>query len=124
MLPTNTNNEDSPRASTEHNRALIVFAHGEGDALYYTGDDDVQQFIQDCGGWAESFDTINCGVDFEYPGDGVFVAEMKIVDDGPGDWPGSRESVLQLCDMRPITKDEWRAWLNADIFWLTEDNVP
>ena len=116
---------DNPRAQTEPNRALIVFAHGYGNALYYTSDDEVQQWIQDCGGWSDNFNTLTCSADYACPGEGVFVAEMRLADDGPGDWPGSRESVLQLFDIRPATEDEWKAWLNGDIPWPAQgEDVP
>ena len=34
---------------------------------------------------------------------------VGLTDDGPGDWPGSREVRLGFASMRPATKEEWDA---------------
>ena len=100
------------------NRALVVFAHGRGLVLCYSGDEHVRQFISDSGGSNDTFDTETCGVDFENPGDGVFIVDMKLVDDGPGDWPGSREVAIQFSNARKATKEEWSN--HCDDLWPWE----
>jgi len=107
-----------PPVTNQPNRALVVFAHGQGLALCYSGDEHVKQFISDVGGSSDTFDTEKCGVDFEYPGDGVFIVDMKLVDDGPGDYPGTREVAIQFTNTRKATKDEWSA--HCDALWPWE----
>ncbi len=99
------------------NRALVVFAHGRGLVLCYSGDEHVKQFVSDAGGSSDTFDTENCGVDFKDPGDGVFIVDMDLVDDGPGDWPGSREVAIQFSNARKATKDEWNMVNDGDWPW-------
>lgn len=106
---------------TTTNRALVVFAHGQGLVLCYSGDEHVKQFISDAGGSSDMFDTETCGVDFEDPGDGVFIVDMKLVDDGPGDYPGTREVAIQFTNARKATKKEWN--MHCDALWPWEVQI-
>lgn len=103
--------------ANEPARALMVFAHGIGQALVYSGPDPVRQFITDTGGDQDTFDTERCPVDFQDPGDGLYIVELRIADDGPGDWPGSREGILQLHDPKPATREQWAAHCDGDWPW-------
>lgn len=48
--------------------------------------------------------------------DGVHVWEGVYVDDGPGDWPGTREYRLEGT-FRPLTKEEWESLESGEDPW-------
>ncbi len=98
-------------------RALVVFAHGEGIAVVWDGNDHVQEWVSDAG--ADHGD----GFKFEqvdHPPliDGVWIGELKMIDDGPSDWSEQhRECVLSFINARPATKEEWKAHLDEEWPW-------
>lgn len=58
----------------------------------------------------QAFSPHEAPIDWNVPGDGVWTMRARMVDDGPGDWPGSREVIVQLYGARPTTKEEWLAF--------------
>ena len=97
--------------------ALIVVAHGDPLALCYDGPHHITEYIdesfrRDAGSFAFGDE-----VDFAPVADGVYIAELLLVDDGTGDWPGSREVALQARNFRPATPAEWTAHLNEEWPW-------
>ncbi len=100
------------------NKALVLFAHGRGFALYYEANSPgLSELIQDTGGGLEDFDLEGIGAHCETPADGLYVYDIHVVDDGPGDWPGSREVAVELRDGRPVTVEEWAAHRRGEYPW-------
>jgi len=91
-------------------KAMVVFAHGKGLVVCWQAQTYVAQFISDAGGGGgtDSFDLDDVGADYNDDiDDGVWLFDLGLVDDGPGDWPGSRECMLQLTNGRHATAEEW-----------------
>lgn len=115
------------------NHALVVFAHGDGFVVCWEIGADPEsealgQFIDDAGG-GETFDLAQVGVDCpragagEVPPDGVYVVDMALADDGPGDWPGSREAVVQMSNFRLATADEWSKFRKGEYPWFVPEQI-
>jgi len=104
-------------------RVLVVFAYGAGLALACE-DGVALDFIRETGSGAsiDGFVLDTGGVDYEPQADGVYIGVLSLVDDGPGDWPGSRECAPTLRDVRPATAAEWTAHLSGE--WPWEDSQP
>lgn len=105
---------------------LVVFQYGKGAVICKgacaEGDDEaeaVERFIDDAGGSGTSgdFSLEAAGVDHADLTDGVWMGRLRLVDDGPGDEPGTRECALELYDERPCTLEEWTAFLDGDFPW-------
>jgi hypothetical protein len=47
----------------------------------------------------------------------VFVADLSLEDDGPGDAPGSREVGVALRNAVPVTAEQWRAHRDGEWPW-------
>jgi hypothetical protein len=119
--------KDQGPAMPEGGRMLLVFFHerellpdGGGFCLCWEADDAIGEYIHDCGGSREPFALKDLPVDYDVAAvgaPGVYVARLRFVDDGPGDWPGSREVLLQLHDMRRATAEEWKAHLDGEWPW-------
>ena len=99
------------------NKALVIFAHGKGFVISWKAEDSVTRFIEDAGGNQDGFDLELVGVDFTIPADGLWVGDLKLIDDGPGDWPGSREFALQIYAWRPGTTEEWASFRAGEWPW-------
>jgi hypothetical protein len=96
--------------------ALVVIIHGAGLVLCWDGPAYFKEFVSDArGGGNDSF-TFDC-IDHEMIEDGLFIVELVLIDDGPGDWPGSRESCLHARNFRQATPEEWKAHLVGDWPW-------
>lgn len=109
---------DGPLNEDRISRAVVVFAHQEGYVILHQAFGGVKEFIDDLVG--EQFDLDAVGADFAPQRDGVYVSELCLIDDGPGDWPGSREVCLSLREVRPITKDEWMFYRDGLWPWEQE----
>jgi hypothetical protein len=96
-------------------RALVAFAFQQGFVLLHQLFGGVREYIEDTCGTSETFDLD--AADFAPQPDGMYIGELRLIDDGPGDWPGSREVCLSLQEVRPITKDEWEAFRDGDWPW-------
>ncbi len=89
-------------------KALVTFAHGLVFFLCFAG----PVYMSVCDPQAERF--------FEpCPGqpDGVYLFELFFEDDGPGDSPGTRETVLSVKSDRPVTVEEWNAHVSGEWPW-------
>jgi hypothetical protein len=102
-------------ASRDSGLALVVVAHGRGSAICWDAHFRIKEFVSDGWGGGETFNLD--AVDHEPVEDGVFIAEMVLVDDGPGDYPGTRETALQLRNFRRVSEAEWGAFLAGDWPW-------
>lgn len=91
-------------------KAIVLFAHGRGYAIcaQLVGGDDVTAFASDYGVNEDGFDFEACGIDHAKHTDGIWVGDLSVVDDGEGDWPGSRECAVQFSNAHPATAEEWR----------------
>ena len=99
-------------------RVLVVFAYGAG--LVLACEDGVAlDFIRENGSGAsiDGFVLDKESVDHGPQADGVYIGVLSLVDDGPGDWPGSRECAPALRDVRPATEAEWTAHLSGEWPW-------
>lgn len=99
-------------------RALVLFFQGEGLVLCWQGNASLAGFFNECVGSidVEGF-ALDDAVDFEVQPDGVYVAELRIVDDGPGDYPGTCEALPGLHNFRTATKAEFAAHLRGEWPW-------
>lgn len=104
-------------------KALIVVAHGQGMVLIYQAVSWLEQFIHDVVGNHDSFSLEKASADYNLK-DGIWVADLGLVDDGPGDWPGSRECLLQVKDAHPVTAEEWAFYLDGDWPWEPIEEEP
>lgn len=108
----------------EKGRVLVAFAHGEGFVLLFAGDEVLTDFISDAGASPDGFGLSEVGADVKLPTadgssikDGVYLGSMKLEDDGPGDYPGTREVCLTVDDLRPVSKEEWNDYRNGEYPW-------
>jgi hypothetical protein len=104
------------------NEALVVFAHEKGIVLEHNALGWIREAIQDAGG-GETFSLNDCGVDYDASKatNAIMVGKLQLADDGPGDWPGSREVVLQLLDLRSVTREEWDLYCEGGWIWPKEE---
>ena len=90
--------------------ALIAVAHGIVAPLYGPTGLGLKTYVDDVG-WNEIEGA---------PHDGVWVCELSLVDDGPGDWPGARECKLTICHYRRPTLVEWSRHVADEHPWGVE----
>ena len=89
-------------------RALVVAFFGKALALVWDGDEALTETLDAAGASRlDGFDFEDAGVDAGELADGVYVGRLVLSDDGPGDWPGSREVAVSFRDKRPATAEEW-----------------
>jgi hypothetical protein len=105
-------------------RAMLVAAHGHALVLCYAAPYWLEQLVVDSGGRSSaSIEPFELDEAFDH-GDvpnGVSIAEITMVDDGPGDWPGSRETIASFKVLRPATAEEWRSHLTDEWPWETPE---
>jgi hypothetical protein len=106
---------------TPANKLLLISHAGIATAIVIDVDEPVMQHIHDCGGDVDGWDLEGADVDAHAFVDGALVASVKMIDDGPGDWPGSRETVASIYDVRPATKEEWQAHVHGEWPWPNVD---
>lgn len=99
------------------NKALILFAHGKGFALVAQADEPIENYIGV--GCLEGFDLDEAGTDYINPGDGLWIGDLSLVDDGPSDWerPDLRECVLRVSNLRAATAEEWASHRRDEWPW-------
>jgi hypothetical protein len=101
----------------EHGKALVVFSHGKPAVLTYGGPRWLVDYVSNEWGAPAEY-VADRWADYEAPPDGVYIAELAMVDDGPSDWnDGSRESIETLRKFRPVTAREWSVFLDGDWPW-------
>jgi len=118
------------KAEPRGGKALVCFYKeaellpaGGGMVLCYDADEHLIAFIQDTGGTRDGgFALDQGGIDYDSAlvrEPGIYIGRLRFEDDGPGDYPGTREVVVQLTDIRPATVGEWKAHLDGE--WPWED---
>jgi hypothetical protein len=100
------------------NRAMVVVYEKTQLVVCYSANSWVKELIVECGGGPDTFDAGRMNVDSDVPlEDGVYICDIKVEDDGPGDWPGSREVIPALRKPRRATKEEWAAHCRGEWPW-------
>lgn len=107
---------DCPAAT---NQALIVVAHSKVLVLEVDVETGIGEWI-DGMGEADAFAEV---AEWDML-PGVWVCSVDLVDDGPGDWPGSRECRLDISKVRLPTPEEWSSHLAGEYIWGTPDSGP
>lgn len=99
-------------ANVVFSKALVLFQHGTGWCLCSETDIHVGQFIADVGGHGgDGFSFEKCGVVVaETLTDGLYIGELRLIDDGPGDAPGSRECALEFRNAALASANAWRLY--------------
>ncbi len=99
-------------------RVLVVMMHGEGLCLCCEPGL-VLDYLHEGGGSAseDGFVLEDHGVDHAELPDGIYVGELSLIDDGPGDYPGTREVCPALSGVRLATVEEWKAHLRGEWPW-------
>lgn len=103
--------------------ALVVVYSGRAIAVCWNGTDDFRSSASDWGVSGDTFDFEDCSIDHAPLEDGVYIGKLRFVDDGPGDWPGSREAIIQFHDERPATKAEWVSYAQNEYPWVEAEVV-
>jgi hypothetical protein len=100
-------------------KALILFTHGSGFVLAYQATEALHEFILDAGGALDQFDLEGVGADCPQreTANGLYIGELKLADDGPGDWPGSRKACVKVVSLRLATKEEWESHRDGEWPW-------
>jgi hypothetical protein len=92
--------------------AIIVVAHGKPLILRIWASEFVSVHIDSIGeefAWDEAYPD---------PIDGVWVCELRLVDDGPSDWtPEIRDCRLDASELRPPTPEEWARLIADEYVW-------
>lgn len=97
----------------------MVFAYGEPAVLSYGGPPWLLAFLSE-DGWPHP---VECephrcrNLDHAPHPDDVYMAELVLVDDGPGDVPGTREHLASIRNLRRVTREEWEAFLLDEWPW-------
>jgi hypothetical protein len=99
-------------------KALVIVAHGKALVLAWQAGDSLYEAMRQ-GGIKESFAPEDEGFDMgpAPSGDGIYVCDLGWVDDGPGDWPGSREVLPSIQAWRQATAEEWGRHLKNEWPW-------
>ena len=106
-------------AQRAESRVLFAFAYGDGVVLVCE-ESVTLDFVRDAGNGAstDGFVLSKEGVDFDQSLDpGVYFGVLGLVDDGPGDCPGTREFAVSLSEVRDATPEEWKAHLAGEWPW-------
>ena len=99
------------------NKAIVAFTHGRGYVLCFDVDETVEEASGIDHGESFALENIDVSVDYDAKNDGICIVDVSVEDDGPGDWPGSRECCICLKNARPVTKEEWAAFLDGEFPW-------
>lgn len=100
------------------NPVIFVLMHGQAYGLYRDLEESLEEFFADTVTSSDEncFDLKSIDLD-EIRGAGVYVATAEMYDDGPGDYPGTREAAVRLVEQREITDAEWKAFREGDHPW-------
>lgn len=100
-------------------RLIIAVAFGDGEVLLCE-ESVALDFVRESGGSMsdETFVLSKNGIGLDAPRElsGVFVGELRIVDDGPESWemPHIRDYSAEVRNIRPVTKEEWRSHMDGE----------
>jgi hypothetical protein len=112
-----TAEEELAACSTPANKALLVVCHGAAYVVLYDLADEIEEMILADGGDEEGFAVGDTSIDLPEMAGGVWTVSVRVIDDGPGDWPGSRESAIQFYDERLATAEEWQGFCRGALPW-------
>jgi len=104
-------------------KALVVVAHGKPWVLAWQAGEALYEVMSGQGAGKDGFAPEDEGFDMgpAPSGDGVYVCVLGWVDDGPGDWPGSREVLPSIKEWRLATAEEWAHHLKNEWPWQAEE---
>ena len=92
--------------------ALFVVVKGTPHCLYRWTCEALEEHVQSVGetaAWQEAADEWT---------DGVLVCELRMVDDGPGDWEsGVRDCRLDAFNSRSASTEEWARFVSDEYVW-------
>ncbi len=98
-------------------RVIVVFAHQIGLVVVCEPGDPLA-YLEEMGAGATPFELTASGVDHcQTMAAGAYYGTLILIDDGPGDFPGTREVCASLTDLRPVTAEEWTATVAGDWPW-------
>ena len=99
---------------------MVVFAHGEGLAVFFTANEAIREYIADCCWTMVDEGTYHVDCDHKgRVGDGVFVLDMdwECVS-GASSYTGEpAEYAIEFTTCRLATKEEWVAHLHSEWPW-------
>ncbi len=98
-------------------KALVVVAHGKTWVLAWQAGEYLYEIMTGQGTAKEGFAPEHEGFDMAIPGDGVYICDLGWVDDGAGDWQGSREVLPSIAAWRLATPEEWASHLKNEWPW-------
>lgn len=121
QAPTDYEDAIAKRGRRPPNKALVVAAHGRGVCLCYEADAGITCCLSEFNGAGtgeeEHFDVADLGLQIQDGLAGVFVCDLSLVDDGPNDWDGGAEWVVNLSNPRPATAEEWTRHVDGEWPW-------
>lgn len=98
--------------------ALVLHFHGQSMLVCYCGPVRVHDVLDSAGRGSANVSFEDAGMEARgLEEDGAYVGKLSVKDDGPGDWPGTRECVLVFHDARRVTAEEWRRHLDGEWPW-------
>lgn len=107
--------KEAEEAAKGKGKALVVFLYNKPFVLIWTAGEYMQMYLNEGGASSDTgFSLEECGVGFDKQPDGAYIGDFKFVDDGPSDWPGAREVVVDFVNVRPATSAEWEEFLRGD----------
>lgn len=100
------------------NKALIAVAHDAPCLLALQVTRAWEEALNENFSIREMSDLLDASVEAVPDDDtGMFVFDVGFIDDGPGDWPGSRETTPSFTNPRRVTAQEWSDFLAGDWFF-------
>lgn len=102
-------------------KILVVVAHGKG-LVVLCEDSSALRFVEEfgsgasCDGFVPEENAVALEIPKEGLRDGVYIAELRVVDGGPESWemPHVRDYYAEIRDFRPATPEEWSAHLAGE----------
>lgn len=96
----------------------VLVAVGPGDAMVLVADvAPGAHWLDEFGVREDGFACEENGIDVACGEQGLFIGNLAVVDDGPGDWPGTRECAVVINELRPVTAAEWKAHCRGEWPW-------
>jgi len=97
-------------------RVLVVFAHGI--ALVLACEPSVAlDFAREDLPHAGEGGFVPAEGSYKPMPDGIYVGQLSLADDGPGDWPGSHEFSAVIAFFTPATAEQWSQHLAGEWPW-------
>ncbi len=99
------------------NKALVIVCHGAAYVVLHDLSTEIEELLIADGGKTDGFALGDTSIDHAEMPPGVWTVSVRVIDDGPGDWPGSRESAIQFYDERLATAEEWQGFCAGELPW-------